>query len=163
MAQIKRLHVEGHPYFITSVTLYRKPILIENINLLRASIDNAREKYRFDIIAWVILPEHFHLLLNIQERNISTIIQAIKLSFSKKYNQRHSINRAVWQKSFWDHVIRNETDLYRHIHYIHYNPVKHGLAKTAFGYKHSSIFDYKEDYPPDWGLTDEECKGEFGE
>jgi putative transposase len=163
MAQIKRIYVEGHPYFITSVTLYRKPILIENINLLQASIDNARKKYRFDIIAWVILPEHFHWLLNIQEQSISTIIQSIKLSFSKKYNQRDSINRAVWQKSFWDHIIRDETDFYRHIHYIHYNPVKHGLAKTAFSYKHSSIFDYKEDYPPDWGLTDEECSGDFGE
>jgi putative transposase len=163
MAQIKRIYVEGHPYFITSVTLYRKPILIEDINLLQASIDNARDKYRFDIIAWVILPEHFHLLLNIQEQSISTIIQSIKLSFSKKCNQRKSTYKHGWQKSFWDHIIRNDSDLQRHLHYIHYNPVKHCLVRTPFSYKHSSIFDYKDDYPPNWGLTDEECSGDFGE
>jgi putative transposase len=163
MTQIKRFHVLGHPYFITSVTLHRKPILVKNINLLQDSFAKAHEKYEIDIIAWVVLPEHMHLLLDIREQNISRIVQSIKLSFSKKYNQIHRGNINVWQKSFWDHVIRDDSDLEKHIHYIHYNPVKHGLVKKAFEYKHSSIFDYKDDYPSDWGLTDEECKGDFGE
>jgi putative transposase len=58
----------------------------------------------------------------------------------------------VWQYRYWDHIIRNEIDLRRHIDYIHYNPIKHGLVKRPIDYVFSSIHKYREFYPADWGI-----------
>jgi len=72
----------------------------------------------------------------------------------------------VWQNRFWDHIIRNQEDLNRHIDYIHFNPVKHGFVKSPFDWSHSSIHKYHAEgfYTRGWGLIDTlKFKGEFGE
>ncbi len=63
--------------------------------------------------------------------------------------------RGLWQRRFWEHVIRNEQDLARHRDYIHYNPVKHGLVESPGQWKHSSFkrFVEKGMYDPDWGAN----------
>jgi putative transposase len=79
----------------------------------------------------------------------------IKQSFAIMYRNRidKSAGR-IWQYRFWDHIIRNDDDLRRHIDYIHYNPVKHGLCTNPFEYQFSSIHQYKEYYQPDWGCIE---------
>jgi putative transposase len=59
----------------------------------------------------------------------------------------------VWQRRFWEHMIRDEEDLSRHVEYVHYNPVKHGLVKSAAEWPYSSFMKYVRDglYPVDWG------------
>jgi len=128
------------------------------------SIKTIQEKAGFELIAWVILPEHFHLLINPEEQIISNIMQRIKLSFSVEYSKKHPHVNRIWQRSFWDHIIRDEDDFYRHLNYIHLNPVKHGLVKNPFEYPHSSIMKFKDYYADGWGVEDEdEPEGEFGE
>jgi putative transposase len=60
---------------------------------------------------------------------------------------------AVWQRRFWEHMIREQDDLHRHTDYIHFNPVKHGLASRAADWPWSSFHRYVKDgyYPMDWG------------
>ncbi len=50
--------------------------------------------------------------------------------------------RGLWQRSYWEHLIRNECDYARHVDYIHFNPVKHGYVKRASDWPHSSIHRY---------------------
>ncbi|WP_293099165.1 hypothetical protein [Moorena sp. SIO3I6] len=59
----------------------------------------------------------------------------------------------VWQRRFWEHTIRNDHDLHRHIDYIHYNPVKHGLVSCPHLWEYSSFHKWVErgKYRPDWG------------
>jgi len=59
----------------------------------------------------------------------------------------------IWQRRFWEYLIRNQVDLTRHIEYIHYNPVKHGLARTPAEWQYSSYKKYVQDgiYRLDWG------------
>ncbi|NEO00460.1 MAG: transposase, partial [Moorea sp. SIO3I7] len=59
----------------------------------------------------------------------------------------------VWQRRFWEHTIRNDHDLHRHIDYIHYNPVKHGLVSCPHLWQYSSFHKWVErgKYRPDWG------------
>ena len=59
----------------------------------------------------------------------------------------------IWQRRFWEHYIRDEEDLNRHIDYIHYNPVKHGFVKKVSARPSSSFFDYVRtgNYQVDWG------------
>ena len=68
------------------------------------------------------------------------MIQSIKWNFTRNYKALHSIADSLsgWQDRFWDHVIRDDRDLGRHIDYIHYNPVKHGLAGSPAGWRFST-------------------------
>jgi putative transposase len=97
--------------------------------------------------------------------NISDIMKRIKLSFAADYRKRHEIfNGRTWQNGFWDHMIRNDEDFKRHLDYIHYNPVKHGLVRNAHDWPHSSIHKFKDEYPEDWGINEAiDIKGNFGE
>jgi len=71
-----------------------------------------------------------------------------------------TLRRYNWQNRFWDHIIRNQDDINKHIDYIHYNPVKHGLTARPFSWEHSSIHEYKDYYGADWGVEE---KPEFGD
>lgn len=88
-----------------------------------------------------------------------------KITYSRRYRNKFSPGR-VWQNRFWDHLIRNESDLNHHLDYIHYNPVKHGLTHDPFGYPHSTLSEFhaKGMYERNWGVIDKpEFAGEFGE
>ena len=167
MSVLKRYYSEGNAYFIANVTFERKPILIDCIDLFWESLNKTKLKLKFELVAWVILPDHFYLLLTPHNCTPSDILHRLKLSFGSLYRKRFELAEGrIWQSRFWDHVIRNETDLNRHIDYIHYNPVKHGLTKSPFDYRHSSIHEYHKSgcYQDDWGVIDmPDIEGEYGE
>ncbi len=82
-------------------------------------------------------------------------MKSIKWNYTYEYKRLNEVagSLTLWQKRFWDHIIRDEDDLARHVDYIHYNPVKHGLAATAAQWKHSTFTHWQERgyYPPEWG------------
>lgn len=113
-----------------------------------------------------------------EDADFSIRWSSIKGIFSREYlranqQERVTLSRAdkgevcIWQKRFWEHQIRNEKDLQRHIDYIHYNPVKHGLSKSAEDWLWSTYHRYiREGH---YGRTDdfekiaEENATDFGE
>jgi len=117
--------------------------------------------------AWVILPDHFHLIIDPLAHSLSSIMQRIKLSFSAAYNKQFGLKSGrVWQHRFWDHIIRDQEDFNRHIYYIHYNPVKHGLVLRPVDYSHSSFREFRSQgyYGDDWGAREPfDFEGEYGE
>jgi len=165
MTKIKRYANPGNLYFITCVTHQRKCILNEYSELLLRAINRVAIKEECEVIAWVLLPDHFHAIINVQGRDISKIMQKIKLVFSAIYRIIHKNKSGkVWQKRFWDHHIRDQEDLNRHMDYIHYNPVKHGFSNSPFTWKASSIHRYREYYQDDWGVINKhEFEGKYGE
>jgi putative transposase len=80
-------------------------------------------------------------LIELPENDIdyATRIRLIKIGFSKaipKTERRSSVRikrgeRGIWQRRYWDHLIRDEADFQTHLNYIHYNPVKHGRVKQV--------------------------------
>ena len=167
MSILKRYYSEGNTYFITNVTCDRKPVLIDSIDIFWESLNKVKLRMEFELVAWVILPDHFHLLLTPDKCTPSDILHRLKLSFGSLYRKRIELAEGrIWQSRFWDHIIRNERDLNRNIDYIHFNPVKHGLAKSPFDYQHTSIHEYRSSgyYQNDWGVIDlTDISGEFGE
>ena len=116
-------------------------------------------------LAWVILPEHFHLLVECGEQTISDIMHIFKITYSRHFRNNFGPGR-IWQNRFWDHCIRDADDFDNHLHYIHYNPVKHGFVKDPFLYEHSSLPLYFEKgiYDRNWGISEEvKIDGDFGE
>jgi putative transposase len=163
MTNIRRIYVPEQICFITNITYLRAPVLIDNIDYFWKAIDMMNAKGGFELHAWVILREHFHIMIVPETRNISNLMHSLKLSFSMNYRKAHDFSGAVWQKRFWDHLIRDEDDYFKHLNYIHYNPVKHGYVKKAFDYPHSSITKFKDYYPPDWGIAEIDENINFGE
>jgi putative transposase len=167
MTNIRRHFQTGNLYFLTHVTSSRLPILVNNFDLLWRAIDASRVKHPFDLIAWVVLPDHMHLLIDPLQCDLSGVMRKIKLVFSTKY--RESIRLAsgrVWQNRFWDHCIRDQKDFNRHVDYIHYNPVKHGLVSAPGDYSYSSFREYRDQgyYSDDWGMREAiVTEGLFGE
>ncbi len=72
---------------------------------------------------------------------------------NRQYEPNQRGEYALWQRRFWEHTIRDDADLVRHIDYIHYNPVKHGLAAQVRDWPHSSFHRYVKlgALPKDWG------------
>jgi putative transposase len=65
----------------------------------------------------------------------------VKTSFSRHIPSKTRKNGAktIWQPRFYDHCIRDENDHRKHLDYIHYNPVKHGLVSSPCEWPHSSF------------------------
>jgi putative transposase len=75
-----------------------------------------------------------------------------------------SVTRGSGNVDIWEHQIRDEEDLARHVDYIHFNPVKHGLVAQVKDWPHSSFHKWVErgDLPAEWGLV-KQAGGNFGE
>ena len=158
MSNFKRYFQNNNIVFVTIVTYNRQSILIKNIEILRQSLINP--KYDYKIIAGVILPEHMHLLIqNSNANEFSKIIASIKTSFSKQFplniaqtdKQLQRREKGIWQRKFYDHIIRNEKDFNRHLDYIHYNPMKHYQINPK-DWKYSSFKKFVAQglYEQDW-------------
>jgi putative transposase len=167
MTNIRRFFRENDTIFVTHVTYNRLPILIDNFELLWKAIESTKKKNEFVVVAWVVLPDHFHMIVEPNKNNLSDLMKSMKLTFSAHYRKRTGIRRGrVWQNRFWDHIIRDQVDLNKHIDYIHYNAVKHRLIANATDWKFSSISQYYKEgyYSKDRGSIGHlSFEGEFGE
>jgi putative transposase len=111
----------------------------------------------------VILPDHLHCIWTLppEDTDFLTRWGLKKGQFSRGIEKRESISRSrstrgergIWQRRFWEHLIRDDEDFNRHIDYIHWNPVKHGWAKHVADWPYSSFHHYVRRglYPANWG------------
>jgi len=150
MPNYRRYYIENSLIFITNVTLHRKPILLEedNVNLFWHSLEMVKDHHPFNLLAYVILPDHFHWLISMPQNdpNFSRVLLSFKWNYTLNYKKLHEIHAPfhIWQRGFLDHVIRNEKDLEAHVDYIHYNPVKHKLVDSPEKWQFSSYRDWEE-------------------
>lgn len=165
----------GGTFFFTLVTENRARLFDEEQarTILGNAIRVARGKRPFELDSIVLLPDHLHLILTLPSRDadFSTRLASIKAAFTHEFLASGGIEqprsesrvserrRGVWQRWFWEHLIRDENDLHRHRDYIHYNPVKHGLTQCPHDWTFSS-FDrhaHAMHYEQDWCCS---CKGQ---
>lgn len=145
MVDYRRAYLKGGAYFFTVVTYDRKPLLIEQSNLLRLrqAFRYVREKLPFQMDSIVVLPDHLHCIWRLPEGDDDFSVRwrmikhYVARGIGAKANERRE--KTVWQRRFWEHCIRDEKDLRRHMDYIHYNPVKHGLVARVKDWPYSSF------------------------
>jgi putative transposase len=133
-----------------------------------------KQNHPFIIDAIVILPDHLHTLWQLPENDADYPMRwrLIKSAFSRALPQTEGIStsrrkkaeRGIWQRRYWEHLIRDEIDFKRHVDYIHYNPVKHGYTQSPVDWPYSSIHRYiqKEIIQSDW-VVNGDFEGCFGE
>lgn len=165
--EYRRAKILGGTYFFTVVTYGRKNIFAntENVKLLRNAFRHVMVKYPFTIDAFVLLPDHLHCIwiLPDNDMDFSNRWRLIKSFFTKEClrEYRNIANdsrtkkkeQAVWQRRFWEHLIRDDNDYEKHVEYIHYNPVKHGHVKSPKDWIYSSFHKYVRQgkYDLNWG------------
>lgn len=168
----RRADMTGGSYFFTvNLAEREKRLLIEHIDLLRAATRRVMSRHVFRIDAIVILPDHMHAIWTLPEgdADFATRWMLIKAGFSRGLPKGERVNasrekkreRGIWQRRYWEHLIRNEEDMARHVDYIHHNPVKHGYVDRAADWKYSSIHAHirADKLTASWGAEE----GEYGE
>ena len=171
MPNYRRANVAGGTYFFTVNTLRRLPVLTEPPvrEALREAIRQTRMTAPFDIDAWVLLPDHLHCIWTLPQgdADFSMRWSKIKRYVSQQCGETFGIGNVsasrtkrhesgLWQRRFWEHQIRDEADFALHADYIHWNPVKHGLAARAVDWPYSTFHRFVCDgvYASDWGLAE---------
>lgn len=171
MPDYQRPHAPGATLFFTVVTNLRRPILGSDIALecLHTALRDVRNRYPFRLDAFVILPDHLHCLWSLPENDTKFSMRwsAIKAGFTRQYlandgdepprseSRRKRGERGIWQRRFWEHVVRDDTEFGHYLDYIHYNPVKHGLADCPHAWAQSSFAQWvrANEYASDWMCT----------
>jgi len=164
MTNYRRNRVPGGTFFFTVVIAERNlDLLVRQIDHLKAALLDERQRTPFFNLGLVVLPDHLHAVWRLPEgeTDYSNRWRRIKAGFSRALpaGERVSASRAakgergIWQRRFWEHTVRDEEDLQRHLDYLHFNPVKHGLVSRVADWPHSTFHEYvrRGVYTPDWG------------
>lgn len=173
MGQYIRSHTAGATFFFTVVLQERGGRwLTDHAPLLRDSFRRALLRHPFAIDAIVVLPDHLHAIWTLPpgDADVSVRWQMIKRGFTRRLAQanllaaRQGDDRPLWQRRFWEHPIQDDADFAKHVDYIHFNPVKHGLAAKAVDWPYSSIHRYVRQgfIGADWEPGEAE-EGRYGE
>jgi putative transposase len=136
MSNYRRANIKGGSFFFTVALADRSSsLLIDQIDRLRKVYRSVQERRPFETIAICVLPDHIHAIWTLPEDDpdFSTRWSLIKSGFSRGVETRERSQskaakreKGIWQRRYWEHAIRDDADLVRHIDYIHFNPVKHG-------------------------------------
>lgn len=169
MPDYRRAKVVGGTYFFTVVTYRRQRFLCkENVRAaLRDGIQTTRATHPFTIDAWVLLPDHLHCIWTLPSNDADFGIRwaMIKRVVTKQCasvfyrddqmteSKRERRESTIWQRRFWEHMIRDERDFEKHVDYIHYNPVKHNLVSRVIDWPYSTFHRYLRNglYSKEWG------------
>jgi len=156
MPNYRRNFVPGGTFFFTIVTndrlrYFNTPARLDH---LLSTIHKVQKSLPFELIAWVLIPNHIHLLVELPEGEENYPIRMREIKRLSTLWMKRELNLpelCLWQDKYWEHTILDQRDLEIHFNYIHYNPVKHGLLQSYDGWKWSSFSEYY----PDAQTTDE--------
>ena len=167
MPEYRRAIAPGGTLSITLVTFDRQPLFADPVQVerLRQAIRDVQAVRPFTVDAAVVLLDHAHFLRTLPDGDVaySARIGQVKLRFtqplpadlrppSTSESRAKHREAAVWQRRFWEHVVRDEADRNRLLDYIHYNPVKHGHSTCPHAWALSSFHRYVQrgHYDPNW-------------
>jgi putative transposase len=125
-------------FFVTTITYNRRRLfqVTRNADLLLETLQHYRSEGHYKLHAFVVMPDHIHLLLTPNEKTISQVMNLIKGGFSRRMDSK----LPVWQRGFADHLVLSAEAFETRRSYIHQNPVRAHLTTAPELYSHSSAF-----------------------
>jgi putative transposase len=134
---------QSHCLHFITFTCYRRQSFLNTThakNVFERSLEQTRRSYRFEVIGYVVMPEHVHVLLSEPERaTLSRAIQSLKQSASRKLNGHHG---HFWQARYYDFNVFTPEKRVEKLKYIHRNPVHRGLVERPEDWPWSSYRHY---------------------
>jgi putative transposase len=163
--------------FLLHVTLADRSsdLLVRHVERLRRIYASVQQRRSFETVAICIVPDHIHAIWQLPRHDSDFPLRwsLIKSGFSRGLaldaprtaSKTVKRERGLWQRRYWEHAIRDDADFERHVDYIHFNPVKHGLVSRVEDWPYSSFKRYVErgDLPADWGGDTRNLTGLYGE
>ncbi len=147
------VYLDNAWYFLTASTINHRPDLVaeEAKAYFRDTLRSVATRWKARLLAWVILDDHYHLLLRTKlGENLPQIVAQLHGSTSHWLNQTSDgPSRSRW-RNYWDTCVRTEPDLWTRFNYIHHNPVKHGYVKKIEDWKYSSYGYYVRTKGAEW-------------
>ncbi len=147
------LYLDGAWYFITASTVHKAPVLKtdRHLDLWAQVLKETAAEFQIRMAAWVILSNHYHLLLMPRFGGaLGKLMQRINGRSSRHLNLLdRAPGRTIWY-SYWDTCIRDEGGFWTRFNYIHYNPVKHGYVERPEQWQFSTYRFYLQDQGQEW-------------
>jgi len=154
---LQRFHSSGHEHFITCSCYHRQPFLssVRRRDLFLKILEEVRQKYQFVVCGYVVMPEHFHLLISEPARKtVATAMQVLKQRVSRRCRRKTRASdqtslwdpdppRAFWQPRYYDFNVFSQRKHAEKIIYMHNNPVKRGLVESPELWRWSSFRSYQ--------------------
>ncbi|MGC3981088.1 MAG: transposase [Steroidobacteraceae bacterium] len=135
--RIGRVSIPGQTYLVTTVTLHRQHFF-DDFVLGRIVVDSMRMLDRQGAsrtLAFVVMPDHVHWLLDLnQTRSLTQIIKSFKGRSATLIGKKLCQPYKIWQPSFHDHAVRTDESLVEMARYVVMNPVRAGLVKSIGDY-----------------------------
>ncbi|NEX47844.1 REP-associated tyrosine transposase [Pseudotabrizicola algicola] len=148
MPEYRRPDLTDMPiYFTVALADRGSDALLRNIGLLRQAVRQTRAERPFDILAWVVLPDHMHCIWSLPEgdRDYPTRWRLIKSRVSRalpcgprRASDMARHERGFWQRRYWEHHLRDAPDLSAHLRQCWLDPVRHGLVSRPEDWPWSS-------------------------
>lgn len=133
-------HRTGAWYFVTVCCKEKKPLFRSERarSLVRDIMLQFAERYRVELVAYTILPNHLHLICSAGTKGLSGFVGGFKSRVSVEFKQKYG-KPSPWQARFFDHKIRGDESLNQKCEYVWMNPVRRGLVKKAEEYLWSGV------------------------
>lgn len=159
-----RLGSGWHVFFTVNLLERRRRLLVDHIDDLRRAFAVTRLHRPYEIVAAVVLPDHLHCIwrLPAEDADNATRWRQIKTAFSQSLPRLEwpsaqrlaRKERGVWQRRYWERLLRDDRDVQHHVDYIHYNPAKHGLVAHARDWPYLTFHRYSREgmLAADWGI-----------
>ncbi len=181
MSNYRRAAVPGAVCFFTVALADRRSrVLVEHVDALRAAFVATAREHPMRVDAMVVLPDHLHAVWRLPEgdadfplrwrklksrftRAVGCRVGDLPTTWRRSESKVRKGERGLWQRRYWEHMIRDAEDWRRHVEYCWFNPVKHGLVDAVRDWPLSSFHrDVRRGLvPEDWGGAADE--GAFGE
>jgi putative transposase len=154
-SQLKRYYNLKEPHFITCSCYRRRPWLgsARRRDLFLRVLEQTRQRYQFVVLGYVVMPEHFHLLISEPEKgDPSVVMKVVKQRFTRRVGKKRKAQQLelwsarddehVWQKRFYDFNVWSERKRIEKLRYIHRNPVRRALVESPEQWAWSSFRAY---------------------
>jgi REP-associated tyrosine transposase len=147
MARAWRIEYEGALYHVLSRGNERGNIVVDdqNRNMFLDTVGEMSRRFEVDICAYVLMDNHYHLLMRTRRANLSRSMQWLGATYTKRFNLRNSRSGHLFQGRFKNMIVQNDAYLLQLSYYIHRNPVRAGMVKRLPSYKWSSYRAYAYD------------------
>ena len=143
LLRVGRVSLPGQAYLVTTRTMAREPLL-GDFAAARATVRSLRDcsgqGYALTL-AFVVMPDHVHWLLQLGEHSLAMTVQRFKGRAARAINAGRGRSGTVWQTGFHDHALRREENLVRVARYLLLNPVRAGLVRHPMQWPHWFIHD----------------------
>ena len=141
MGKLNHLNLPEYPSFVTTRTAGSEEVFAhpEQAEILIETLLFGKDQDWYDLLSFVVMPDHLHLVIVPKSRSLSEIMKSIKGYSARKINESLDRNGPIWESGYFDYLLDGREKLLARIRYIHENPVREGLADEPQDYPYCSI------------------------